>query len=194
MRAYSLPASRCIGATCITRNAGLKRMRSRAPLIWTARAVMMEVTHADILQATVKRANITMADLFTRERFVNIDGQVHGPASSATAIVMSSPLKKGRAARLSDIEISDDIAVKLDMNIGLFPQAPREVLGQAQFAGNQIVASKENITLDDFKGTVSFTRGDWYGEDIFGVIQRRPGRTGHQRRAGRSKLRQRISV
>ena len=130
------------------------------------REVRMRIAAAQVLGAHVDEATITMPELFTRERRVHISGTASGPGQSATDIVMASPLRNGKAARLGDITIGGDIAVTLDMNIALWPGGPREVLGTARFAGNRISAPRQNIVLDEVDGAVSFTRGDWYGEGL----------------------------
>ncbi|MEQ8495451.1 MAG: DUF3971 domain-containing protein, partial [Gammaproteobacteria bacterium] len=130
------------------------------------REVTMSVDHARVLGATVDRATITMPDLFVRERRVTLSGRAHGPAQSATDIVMASPLRNGKAARLADVDIGGELEVTLDMNIALFRGGPREVLGTARFDGNRVRAPRQNIVLEDVSGAVSFTRGDWYGEGL----------------------------
>ena len=133
--------------------------------------VHMTVASANVMGAEVVAAEITMADVFARERFVHINGLARGPGTSAASIVMASPMRNGKAARLADIEIGGTIDVDLDMDIALFPDGPREVLGQTRFAGNRVYAPKLNVVLDEVKGTVSFTRGDWYGENLTAIFE-----------------------
>ena len=144
------------------------KVRLRGP------AVSMDVTRANVLGAFVGGATIEMPELFTKQRFLHITGSAAGPAQSASNIVMNSPLKKGKAARLNDITIDGDIEVDLDINSGLFPGGPREVLGQARFAGNRVDAPRQRVTLDDVTGIVSFTRGDWYGEGLTATFDGTP--------------------
>ena len=136
--------------------------------------VTMDVHSANVLGAFVADAEILMPELFTKQRFVHITGTAAGPANSATAIIMNSPLKNGKAARLADLEIGGNIEVDLDVNSGLFPGGPREVLGQARFAGNRVDAPKQKITLDDVTGIISFTRGDWHGEGLTAMFAGAP--------------------
>jgi uncharacterized protein (TIGR02099 family) len=124
--------------------------------------------------ADIGGAEVTMPDLFTHERQLRISGTARGPARSATDIVMASPLKAGKAARLEDLEISGDIEVTLDMNLSLHPDGPDEVLGQARFDGNRITAVAEKVTLDHVGGAVSFTRRDWYGANLTAVFEGTP--------------------
>jgi uncharacterized protein (TIGR02099 family) len=138
-----------------------------------ARATM-QVERGRVLGATLASSTIEVPNLYTRQRTVHISGSAHGPAQSATDIVMASPLKDGKAARLQELDIGGDIDVTLDMNLALFPDGPREVLGQARFDGNRIDARKQRIVLEDVVGTVSFTRGDWYGEGLTAVFDGTP--------------------
>ncbi len=137
-------------------------------------AVRMRVDEARVLDADIVTADIIMADLFATQRFVHIRGTARGPGNSAAAIVMASPMRRGKAARLADLDIDGDIEVDLDIDIGLFSKGPRDVLGQAHFAANRIEASKEGIVLDDLSGDVSFTRGEWYGEGLSATFEGMP--------------------
>lgn len=130
------------------------------------RAVEFTVARGTVEGADVSGAVIALPDLFTRQRMVNISGTARGPASSALAIVEHSPLARSRAARLRELEIDGDLEVSLDLGIGLYPDGPREVLGQARFSGNRVHSLLHHLVLDDLTGTVGFTRGDWYGEDL----------------------------
>ncbi len=130
------------------------------------RGLNLTIASGDINGASIAGAEISMPDLFTHKRVVRISGTARGPARSATRIIMASPLKAGRAARLSELEIDGNIAVDLDINLALYPDGPREVLGQAHFDGNRIQAPAQNITLEQVAGSVGFTRSDWYGENL----------------------------
>lgn len=136
--------------------------------------VAMTVARGRVLGASLGTSTIEVPNLYTRQRVVHISGTAHGPAHSATDIVMASPLRNGKAARLAELDIGGDIDVTLDMNLALYPDGPREVLGQARFDGNRIDARKQRIVLDDVTGTVSFTRGDWYGEGLTAVFDGTP--------------------
>lgn len=136
--------------------------------------VSMSVKSGKVLGANITQAEIKMPDLFVRQRQLEISGSASGPASSARDIVMASPLKNTRAARLSEVDIDGDIDVDLDMHLALYPGGSRDVLGQAHFDGNRITARKQNIALDEVTGTFSFTRGDWYGEGITAVFENTP--------------------
>jgi uncharacterized protein YhdP len=78
--------------------------------------------------------------MFTHERMVRISGTARGPATSATAIIMASPLKRGKAARIRNLAIDGDLEVALDLNLALYHDGPHDVLGQARFNGNRIDA------------------------------------------------------
>lgn len=128
--------------------------------------VTMQVHSGRVRDATLRTALIEMPDLFTRERFVHVSGTADGPANSATDIVMNSPLQNGKAARLAAVDMQGRLVVDLDMNLGMYPGGPREVLGQARFDGNRISSKEMRIALEDFTGEVTFTRGEWYGEGV----------------------------
>lgn len=130
------------------------------------RQVEFKIDRGFVSGANIAGAEVTVPDLFTRKRFVRISGTAHGPASSASDIIMASPLKLTKAARIQNVDISGDIEVALDMNLALYRGGPREVLGQALFRGNRIAARQHNIVLENVFGNVSFTRGDWYGEGL----------------------------
>lgn len=130
------------------------------------RRAKFDVAEGSVEGAGIGGAVVTMPDMFTRERYVRISGTARGPAEAARRIVLASPLRLGRARRLEQVDIGGDIEVDLDMNLAVFPGGPREVLGQARFDGNPIANRALRLALDDVRGTVTFTRGDWYGEGL----------------------------
>lgn len=138
------------------------------------RALSFKVAAGSVSGASVAGAEISVPDLFTPKRVARISGTARGPARSATDIVLASPLKAGRAARLTELAIDGDIAVTLDINLALYAGGPREILGQAHFDGNRITARTQKITLENVVGTVGFTRGDWYGEGITAEFEDTP--------------------
>ncbi|MEX2480451.1 MAG: YhdP family protein [Gammaproteobacteria bacterium] len=138
------------------------------------RTATMTVARGKVLDADITRARIELPDLHVLERTLSLRGTAQGPAQSATDIIMASPLKASKAARLQELDIHGALEVTLDMNIALYPDGPREVLGQARFAGNRIIAERHGITLDDVHGVVSFTREDWYGEGLRALFDNTP--------------------
>ena len=135
-------------------------------LAYRGRRVELLVDRGFVTAADITGAEIILPDMFTKRRFVHISGTARGPATSATDIVMASPLKAGKAARLQDVDIGGDIEVALDMNLALFRGGPKEVLGLTRFRGNRIEGRHLNIVVNNVVGDVSFTRGDWYGEGL----------------------------
>ena len=135
-------------------------------LSFRGRRVELQVASGFVKEADITGANVQLPDLFTKKRFARVSGTAHGPAKTATDIVMASPLKAGKAARLQDLDIDGRLEVALDMNLALFQGGPKEVLGLARFRGNRIEGRRLNIVVDNVVGDVSFTRGDWYGEEI----------------------------
>ncbi|MGR8920884.1 MAG: YhdP family phospholipid transporter, partial [Gammaproteobacteria bacterium] len=136
--------------------------------------VTMTLDSADVLGARTLNGSVVMPDMFIRKRFVELSGTARGPAGSAAAIIMASPLKDGKAARFAALDIDGELEMDLDMNIGLYPGAPRDVLGQTRFRGNSIESPELRIRLDDVTGAVSFTRSDWYGEGLTATFRGNP--------------------
>lgn len=130
------------------------------------REVRVDVARGLIAQADVAGAEIVVRDMLTKQRLVRISGTANAPATAATYIVMHSPLKSTRAARLQSVDIGGDIEVDLDMSIALYPGGAKELLGQVHFDRNRVHGQRTNITLENVVGTVSFTRSDWYGEGL----------------------------
>lgn len=130
------------------------------------RHVETAVHEGRIYSAPIGGAVIEMPDLFSRNRVVRVRGSTRVTPRELGEFIAQSPLSKTKAVRYSEIEISNDFGMTLDMNLGLFPGGEKEVLGLVHFSGNRIFAKKQRITLDDVSGDVSFTRQDWYGEGL----------------------------
>ncbi len=143
-------------------------------LSYRGRRVELLVDRGFVTEANIAGAEIVLPNLFTKKRFVRISGTARGPAKSATDIVMASPLKAGKAARLQGIDINGDIEVALDLNLALFRGGPKEVLGLTRFRGNRIEGRQLNVVVENVVGDVSFTRGDWYGEGMTGEFDGMP--------------------
>ncbi|TDJ66512.1 MAG: TIGR02099 family protein [Proteobacteria bacterium] len=137
-----------------------------ATIVVENRRVMTTVHSGRIYHAEIGGSTIEMPDLFTRERIVRVRGTTHVMPDELGQFILASPLSNTKATRYTDIEISDSFEMTLDMNLALYPGGEREVLGLVHFSGNRIHAKRQQITLEDFTGDISFTRQDWYGEGL----------------------------
>ncbi|MDA0824656.1 MAG: DUF3971 domain-containing protein, partial [Proteobacteria bacterium] len=128
------------------------------------------IRQGEVYTSKVNEATIEMPDLFSDEPAVRVRGTIHVKPTELSKFINESPLKKTKAIRYSDIEIAKPFAITLDMNLSLYPEGDKEILGLVKFDGNRIAHKKQNIILNNFTGDISFTRADWYGEGIQAVF------------------------
>ena len=137
-----------------------------ARLTLNERVFSAAVAGGKIFDARIKHADVTMQDLFTKDRVVRVSGSAHATPQDTIRFVTDSPLKKSKAARIAGLEIDGEIDLDLDINIPLRRRHETEVLGQVHFGGNHFYSKVSGVTLDKVAGSVSFTRKDWYGEGL----------------------------
>ena len=109
---------------------------------------------------------VSIADLFSRKPVLLGTGTVRATLADTLKTIAQSPLSAGPARRLADIELNGEFDLTIDLNIGLKQGEERTALGTVTFDGNQLRATRDKLVLDDLRGKVSFTREDWYGEDL----------------------------
>ncbi|MFP6681623.1 MAG: DUF3971 domain-containing protein, partial [Gammaproteobacteria bacterium] len=127
-----------------------------------------------VYQATVGNSTIEMPDLFSRKPMVRVGGKVRVQPEDLGRFIAESPLYKTKAARYSDVAITGEFDITLDMNLGLYPGADKDILGLAHFPGNRVHSKSQAITLEELTGDISFTRQDWYGEGMTAVFDGDP--------------------
>ncbi|MBK8958370.1 MAG: TIGR02099 family protein [Proteobacteria bacterium] len=137
-------------------------------------ALAIDITRGTISGADITGAHLALPDMGVRERMLEVKGVARGRAAHAIELVRNSPLKNGRAARLTELDISGDVVVPLDMRLGLYPDGPHEVRGEARFNGNRITELKQNLVLDEVVGSVAFTHHDWHGEGLRAIFDGTP--------------------
>ncbi|MFT4563879.1 MAG: hypothetical protein ACI9BW_003639, partial [Gammaproteobacteria bacterium] len=128
------------------------------------------IHRGQVYTSRVDDATIEMPDLFSSKPAVRVRGVTHVKPDELSKFIHESPLKNTKAMRYSDVDIAKPFAITLDMNLSLYPEGDKEILGLVHFDGNRIAHKKQNITLDDFTGDISFTREDWYGEGLQAVF------------------------
>ncbi len=134
----------------------------------------LDITRGTISGADITGAHIVLPNMGVHQRMLKVTGVARGRAADAITLVRDSPLKNGRAARLTELDISGDVEVPLSMNLGLYPGGPHEVEGEARFNGNRITELKQNLTLDEVVGAVQFTHHDWHGDGLRAVFEGTP--------------------
>ena len=136
--------------------------------------IRFDVTRGTISGADIAGGVVVLPNMDIRERMVKVKGHVRAKAANVIALVRDSPLSNGRAARLTDLDISGTVEVPLAMNLALYAGGPHEVQGEAHFKGNRITELKQNLTLAEVVGTVAFTHANWHGENLTAVFDGTP--------------------
>lgn len=135
------------------------------------RSVEFTVQAGRIYSSDVSDSKISIDNLFTRQRYVQVSGKSEVIAPEVSRFIDETPLKNTKAKRFKEITISDPFEIELDLNLGIFPGGEKDVLGVARFAGNRIESRTLKLALDELKGDVSFTRHDWYGEGLAAMFR-----------------------
>ncbi|MEM7468094.1 MAG: YhdP family protein [Pseudomonadota bacterium] len=125
-----------------------------------------QVTSGKIYSSDVTGAKISIANLFTKKRYVEVSSKTNVLASEVVKFIDDSPLKNTKAKRFKELEIEKPFSLALDLNLGIYPGGDKDVLGLAEFKGNRIESKNLKLALDELVGNVSFTRHDWYGEGL----------------------------
>ena len=124
--------------------------------------------------AAVDGSTVEMPDLFSPKPMVRMRGDLRVTPDDVGKFIEESPLHATKASRYANVEISGDFDLTLDMNLGLYPGADKEVLGLVRFSDNRIHSSAQGITLEKVTGDISFTRQDLYGEGLTAVFDGDP--------------------
>ena len=124
------------------------------------------VNAGDIYSSDVSNSFVSVNDLFTKKRYVEVRSKTLVSATEVARFIDDSPLKNTKANRFKEVTIDTPFELELDLNLGIFPGGEKDILGVAHFDGNRIESRKLKLALDDLNGDVSFTRHDWYGEGL----------------------------
>ena len=127
-----------------------------------------------VYRATVDGSTVEMPDLFSNKPMVRMRGDMRVTPEDVGRFIAESSLQATKASRYSDVDISGEFDMTLDMNLGLYPGAEKEILGLAHFSNNRIHSKAQGITLEKVTGDISFTRQDWYGEGLTAVFDGDP--------------------
>lgn len=128
-----------------------------------------EISAGKFYSSPIKQVKLALADIFSKRPVLLVNGTARATLADAQRVVRESPLAQGAAMQIADLAVTGEFDLALDLNLGLKQGAERTVLGQVEFAGNRVRSKRENITLEDVHGRVSFTREDWYGEGLTAV-------------------------
>ena len=145
-----------------------------ASIMVDGRRVETSIHSGRVYQAIVENASIEMPDLFSREPMVRLRGKIRVQPEDLGRFIAESPLHNTKAARYSDVAITGEFDLTLDMNLGLYPGADKDILGLAHFSDNRVHSKRQAITLEELTGDISFTRQDWYGEGMTAVFDGDP--------------------
>ena len=137
-----------------------------ATIIVDGRSAVTSILKGVVYSSAVNESTIEMPDLFSRNPLVRVRGKMEIVPKDLTSFIKASPLNNTKAVRYSELEISNPFGMTLDMNLSLVPGGEKEILGLVHFDKNRILSKKQQITLEQFSGDVSFTRQDYYGEGL----------------------------
>ena len=123
------------------------------------------ISQAQFVSSPTSDIVLSVADLFSRDPYLLIDGTVHANLPDTKEILAQSPLQ-GLAKRLGAVEIDDRFDVSLALNIGLRRNSPSNVNGKVVLKGNELRSVHDGLTLQDVTGTIDFADHHWAGQSL----------------------------
>jgi len=126
----------------------------------------VQASEARFFDSKGRDIDLSIADLFGKTPVLVGVATVRATLPDTLKTIAASPLQNGPARRLSTIALAGSFDLGLDLNIGLQHGADHSVLGTVRFDGNRLRTQDGKLALDELRGTVSFTREDFYGEDL----------------------------
>jgi uncharacterized protein (TIGR02099 family) len=130
------------------------------------RRVSAKIASGRVYGAEIRDVDVRLDDLFGKDRTLTVSGRAQGTGKDALAVVADSPLRNGKTARMMDVDVQGDLDLTLDLSIPLKRDGKPDVLGELRFERARIASKTDELALTDIEGALSFTREDWYGEDI----------------------------
>jgi uncharacterized protein (TIGR02099 family) len=130
-----------------------------------------DIRESRFFDAPGRDLRVSIADLFSRKPVLLATGTVRATLADTLKTIEQSPLSAGPARRLKDIQLDGEFDLALDLNIGLKQGEERTALGIVTFDGNTLRTTRDKLALEDLRGKVSFTREDWYGEDLTALYE-----------------------
>ncbi|MEM7540093.1 MAG: AsmA-like C-terminal region-containing protein [Pseudomonadota bacterium] len=134
--------------------------------------VTATISRGHVAGADIQNAELLLPNTYIKKRMLHMEGSATGTVKAAKYIVANSPLKKGKAGKLEKLTLAGPLDMMLDLNIALYKGGPKEILGQAHLKGTTYTGYGTEIR--DITGAVSFTREDWYGEQLSGSFEGTP--------------------
>ncbi|MBI2803002.1 MAG: TIGR02099 family protein [Gammaproteobacteria bacterium] len=131
-------------------------------LAFRGRHLSGELTQALFFDSPLRQAHYSIADIFSLEPILLVNGTVRATLTDALHVLRESPLH-GALTELADLEIDGPFDLTLDMNLGLHVGGKTSVLGQIAFDGNTLRSARHHVAIDDLKGNLSFTHDAWHG-------------------------------
>ncbi len=116
-----------------------------------------------LMQSDLTRARVTIADLYTKTRTVEISGVLAAPVADLIEFLRRGPLIK----RPIDLDVAGDGTgtLELDMTLPLKALKQTRVAGRYQTSGSTVTIAK-HVTLSELTGSVEFTESTVQAEDL----------------------------
>ena len=134
------------------------------------RRLQVAVDDGSMYSAALDGTVIELPDLFSHKRVLHLRGTSRIVPAQLSKFIVDSPLQKTKASRYAEVRIEEPFSLSVDLELGLYPGGQRDVLGLVHFDNNTLHATQFQLSLENLSGDVSFTRQDWYGEDLVATI------------------------
>jgi len=131
------------------------------------------ITRSRFAEAPADDVILRVADLYSHDPVLLIDGRVHATLPDARTVLAASPLT-ALAERLSIIELDEPFDLTLALRIGLRHGSKHTVNGQIDLDGNRLRSQREGLTLSDLRGQIGFANHAWSGAGLTANLEGAP--------------------
>ena len=129
-----------------------------AELHFDGKRMVIASSKASVFGAKVTHARVTMPDLFTPERVLDVNGQAEGATAEFLKFIARSPVNRmigGVTEKMSAVG-NGRLQLKLELPLGHLTEA--KVAGSYQFIGNQVTIDADWPSVTQVSGRLEFSQ------------------------------------
>ncbi len=112
---------------------------------------------ASVLGAKLSAARVAIADLFTPDRLLTVDGQAEGPTAEFLKFIAQSPVNELTGGITANMGATGNGKLQLKLALPLAHLADTKVAGSFQLSGNQVSIDADWPPLAQANGRVEFS-------------------------------------
>ncbi|MBL4622689.1 MAG: TIGR02099 family protein [Immundisolibacteraceae bacterium] len=119
-----------------------------------------------IYDSALSEVTAVIEDLASRDNHVTVMGMVDGGLQDGLRYLTESPLNKTIGRYVSDLSVTGDSHLQLDLDIPFKKGRKARVDGTLELSGNQLDFANTRLSMSDAKGSIEFDSLGLYGTGI----------------------------